>query len=95
MANIRNQDSWIHSDTPEKATEKAKDLVRMAVARSARLYPLHEKNHSPLTNGLWLWEGVLPGMNAGLGLADQGFEVVLVEKRGPIGGNGQSADPNH
>ncbi|MEZ4551374.1 MAG: 4Fe-4S ferredoxin, partial [Desulfobacterales bacterium] len=43
MANIRNQDSWVHADNPEKATEKAKELVRMAVARAASLMPLHER----------------------------------------------------
>ena len=43
MANIRNQDSWVHSHNPDAATEKAKDLVRAAVARSAILTPLHGK----------------------------------------------------
>jgi len=43
MANIRNQDSWVHKDNPAAATEKAKDLVSMAVARVATLFPLHEK----------------------------------------------------
>ena len=85
MANIRNQDSWIHSDTPEKATQKAKDLVRMAVARSASLYPLHEKV-IPVNKRALVIGGGIAGMNAGLGLADQGFEVVLIEKEARLGG---------
>jgi len=46
MANIRNQDSWIHSDDPEGATVKAKKLVQMAVARATTLHPLQEKKIS-------------------------------------------------
>ena len=47
MANIRNQDSWVHADTNEEATEKAKDLVRMSVARADTLHPLEEKKGRP------------------------------------------------
>jgi heterodisulfide reductase subunit A-like polyferredoxin len=85
MANIRNQDSWCHSEHPEVATQKAKELVRMAVARAGTLNPLHEKkipvNHRALVVG-----GGVAGMNAALGLADQGFEVVIVEKEEKLGG---------
>jgi len=85
MANIRNQDSWIHSNNPKIATHKAKDLVRMAVARAAKLKPLEEKvvhiNKQALIIG-----GGIAGMNAALGLAKQGFEVVLVEKEPELGG---------
>ena len=63
MANIRNQDSWVHSDDPEKATEKAKDLVRMAVARAATLHPLHEKKIPVIQRALVIGGGVA-GMNA-------------------------------
>ncbi|MBW1852508.1 MAG: FAD-dependent oxidoreductase, partial [Deltaproteobacteria bacterium] len=79
MANIRNQDSWVHSDVPEKATEKAKKLVRMALARASTLNPLHEKMIQVIQRALVIGGGVA-GMNAALGIADQGFEVVLVEK---------------
>ena len=85
MANIRNQNSWIHSDNPEGATEKAKELVRMAVARAATLNPLHEKK-IPVNERALVIGGGVSGMNAALGLADQGFEVVLVEKESTLGG---------
>jgi heterodisulfide reductase subunit A-like polyferredoxin len=85
MANIRNQDSWVHSDAPEKASEKAKNLVRMAVARAATLHPLHEKKIPVVKRALVIGGGVA-GMNAALGLADQGFPVVLVEKEEKLGG---------
>ncbi len=85
MANIRNQNSWIHSDSPEEATEKAKDLVRMAVARAGTLKPLHEKQ-IPITQRALVIGGGIAGMNAALGLADQGYETVLVEKEAELGG---------
>jgi heterodisulfide reductase subunit A-like polyferredoxin len=85
MANIRNQDSWVHSDAPEKATEKAKKLVRMALARASTLNPLHEKTIQVIQRALVIGGGV-SGMNAALGIADQGFEVVLIEKEEKLGG---------
>ena len=85
MANIRNQGSWVHSDAPEKASEKAKHLVRMAVARAATLHPLSEKKIPVVQRALVIGGGVA-GMNAALGLADQGFPVVLVEKEEQLGG---------
>ena len=85
MANIRNQNSWVHSDSPELATQKAKALVRAAVARASILRQLQEKmipvNHRALVVG-----GGVAGMNAALNLADQGFEVILVEKENQLGG---------
>jgi len=85
MANIRNQNSWIHSKDPETATQKAKDLVRMSVARAATLHPLHEKKIPVIKRALVIGGGVA-GMNAALGLADQGFPVVLIEKEESLGG---------
>jgi heterodisulfide reductase subunit A-like polyferredoxin len=85
MANIRNQNSWIHSKSPEEATQKAKDLVRMSVARAATLHPLHEKKIPVIKRALVIGGGVA-GMNAALGLADQGFPVVLIEKEERLGG---------
>lgn len=85
MANIRNQDSWVHSEAPQAATQKAKELVRMAVARAATLHPLYEKQIPVNQKGLVIGGGVA-GMNAALGLADQDFEVVLVEKEAELGG---------
>jgi len=85
MANIRNQDSWVHAGAEETASEKAKDLVRMSVARAATLHPLQEKKIPVIQKGLVIGGGVA-GMNAALGLADQGFEVVLIEKEAELGG---------
>ena len=85
MANIRNQDSWIHSKTPDLATQKAKDLVRMAVARSGTLTPLKEKVISVTQRALIIGGGIA-GMNAALSLGRQGFEVVLIEQESYLGG---------
>ncbi len=85
MANIRNQDSWVHSDSNEEASDKARDLVRMSVARAGTLHPLEEKKIPVVERGLVIGGGVA-GMNAALGLADQGYEVVLVEKEAELGG---------
>ena len=85
MANIRNQDSWIHSKSPDLATQKAKDLVRMAVARSGTLIPLKEKVISVTQKALIIGGGIA-GMNAALSLGRQGFEVVLIEKESYLGG---------
>ena len=85
MANIRNQNSWIHSKEPETATEKAKDLVRMAVARAQMLKPLSAKVIQVNQKGLVVGGGIA-GMNAALNLGKQGFEVVLIEKEDRLGG---------
>ena len=85
MANIRNQDSWVHSQTNEEATQKAKDLVKMSTARAGTLHPLAEKKIPVIQKGLVIGGGVA-GMNAALGLANQGYEVVLVEKEAQLGG---------
>jgi len=87
MANIRNQDSWMHFHEPEKATAKAKDLIRMAVARVATLGPLHDKRISVIDKALVIGGGVA-GMTAAKGLADQGYKVTLVEKENRLGGLG-------
>ena len=85
MANIRNQDSWVHAFNPELATGKAKDLVRMAVARAMRLKPLKGKI-IPVNKRALVLGGGIAGMNAALDLARQGFESVLVEKQEQLGG---------
>jgi heterodisulfide reductase subunit A-like polyferredoxin len=86
MANIRNQCSWVHPDDWEAATEKAKDLVRMAVAKAVRLEPLH-KTEVPVQKAVLVIGGGVAGMTASLTLADQGFPVHLVERTGQLGGN--------
>ncbi|KMY67595.1 heterodisulfide reductase [Desulfocarbo indianensis] len=86
MANIRNQDSWVHAGEPEKATEKAKDLVRMAIAKAALLQPLQEVRLSVNPAALVIGGGIA-GMNAALNLAQQGFETHLLERDTQLGGN--------
>ncbi len=89
MANIRDQDSWVHQKEPLQATDKAKDLVRMAVARAALLQPLIERPLEIRQRGLVLGGG-LAGLNAALSLAGQGFETILVEKEKELGGMARS-----
>jgi len=86
MANIRDQCSWVHASYPEKATEKAKDLVRMAVSRAATLEGLAEIPFDVKQKGLVVGGG-LAGMNAALTLANQGYETHLIEKSDHLGGN--------
>ncbi len=85
MANLRNQDSWVHSGDPVKATEKAKDLVRMAVAKVTLLESLQEPELSVTRSGLVIGGGVA-GMVAARSLADQGYPVHLVEESSRLGG---------
>ena len=86
MVNIRDQCSWVHANEPEEATDKSKDLVRMAVSKAAHIQPLPEQTVPVIPKALILGGGVA-GMTAALSLADQGFESVLVEKSSAIGGN--------
>ncbi len=85
MANIRNQCSWVHPDQWEAATEKAKDLVRMAVAKALRLEPLR-KTEVEVQKDVLIIGGGVAGMTAALTLADQGFPVHLVERTERLGG---------
>jgi len=88
MANIRNQDSWVHSNDPDAATEKAMDLVRMAVAKAFHSKPLFE-TQLPVTRSALVVGGGIAGMTAALSLAKQGYPVSLVEKEPILGGNGR------
>ncbi len=85
MANIREHCSWVHSKQKEEATAKAKDIVRMSVARTAQLQPLREFD-LPVNKRALVVGGGLAGMTAALNLADQGFEVALVERDAELGG---------
>ncbi|MCX8036820.1 MAG: FAD-binding protein [Candidatus Sumerlaeia bacterium] len=86
MANIRDQCSWVHQGEPAAATDKAKDLVRMAVARARCLEPLYPQ-WLPVTRRALVIGGGLAGMTAALTIADAGFEAFIVEKSGRLGGN--------
>ncbi len=85
MANIRDQCSWVHFNEPEAATFKAKDLVRMAVARAATLRPFQDLRLEVDQRAIVIGAG-LAGMTAALSLADQGFEVALLEQEDRPGG---------
>ena len=85
MANIRDQDAWVHQKEPVLATEKAKDLIRMSVARASLLKPLVEKSLTVNPRALIVGGGIA-GMTAALGLARQGFETIIVEKNAELGG---------
>ncbi len=85
IANIREHNSWIHADEPEAATEKAIDLVRMAVARARLLEPLEEPEVTIKKSTLIIGAGIA-GISAALDLADAGFQVHLVEREPTIGG---------
>ena len=86
MANIRDQCSWVHMNEPEEATRKAKDLVRMAVAKVKLLEPLPTIELDVIQKGLIIGGG-LAGVVSALSIANQGFEVFLVEKESELGGN--------
>jgi heterodisulfide reductase subunit A len=86
MANIRDQCSWVHMHDHEKATFKSKDLVRMAVAKANLIEPLGSIT-LPVNQKGFVLGGGLAGMTAALAIADQGFEVFLVEKGPKLGGN--------
>jgi len=89
MANIRDQCSWVHMYQTKEATEKAKDLVRMAVAKAALLDPLPtqtvEMNQKALVIG-----GGLAGMTAAKKISQSGYEVYLVEKESQLGGKART-----
>jgi heterodisulfide reductase subunit A len=85
MANIREHCSWVHLQDKDAATEKAKDLVRAAVARAALLEPEVEAEVPILRKALVVGGGVA-GIQAALDLADTGYEVYIVEKEPSIGG---------
>ena len=85
MANIREHCSWVHLHDKKAATEKAKDLVRAAVAKVALLEPAIE-SEVPITKSALIIGGGVAGIQAALDLADTGYKVYLVEKKPSIGG---------
>jgi heterodisulfide reductase subunit A len=85
MANIREHCSWVHSKEKEDATEKAKDITRMSVARACHLEPLQEID-LPVDKRALVVGGGIAGMTCALSIANQGHEVHLVEKDTELGG---------
>lgn len=93
MANIRDQDSWVHRNDPAKATAKAKDLVRMAVSR-VRGEGALPYNTVPVTKAALVIGGGVSGMTAALSFAEQNYPVTLVERSDMLGGNGRQVFRN-
>ncbi|UCH01664.1 MAG: hydrogenase iron-sulfur subunit [Candidatus Bathyarchaeota archaeon] len=94
MANIREHCSWIHLHDREAGTEKAKDLVKMAVAKAALLEPQEEREVPILRKALVIGGGVA-GIQAALDLADTGYRVYLIEKEPSIGGRMAQIDKTY
>ena len=85
MANIREHNSWVHTKEKEAATQKAKDITRMSIARACHLEPLQEYN-LPVNNTALIVGGGIAGLNCALSIAKQGHEVCVVEKEKLLGG---------
>jgi heterodisulfide reductase subunit A-like polyferredoxin len=86
MANIRDQCSWVHMKQKGEATEKAEDLVRMAVANARLIQPLNETALTVIHKAIVVGGGIA-GMTSALKIADQGYEVYLLEREDKLGGN--------
>jgi heterodisulfide reductase subunit A len=86
MVNIRDQCSWVHMTEKDAATDKSKDLLRMAVAKARLLKPQPEDKVAVTPTGLVIGGGI-SGMTSALNLAKQGFKTFLVEKDDKLGGN--------
>lgn len=86
LANIREQDSWVHRGDRDAATNKAKDLVAMMVARVQRNKPLYRLVFDINPRALVIGGG-MAGMTAALTIADQGYEVYLIEREAELGGH--------
>jgi len=89
MANIRNQDSWVHRNNPDLATKKAKDLVRMAVHKAALMAPLKEAELEINPTAMVVGGGI-SGMAAARSLARQGYETHIIEKETRLGGQARN-----
>jgi heterodisulfide reductase subunit A len=89
LANIREQDSWVHQGEPEAATNKAKDLVRMSVSRARLLEPLHDFAYEVVQKAVVVGGG-LAGLTAALSIAEQGFPAALLERSAELGGNART-----
>jgi len=89
LANIREQNAWVHQTEPEAATDKSKELVRMSVSRARLLEPLYENSYAVTQKALIIGGG-LAGLSAALSFAEQGFEAILIERTTQLGGNART-----
>jgi heterodisulfide reductase subunit A2 len=85
IANIRDQATWVHSGTPDEATVKANDLIKMAVGAAIKAQPLVDQS-LPMNKNVLVVGGGVTGMTTALRLADQGFQIYLAEKSAKLGG---------
>ncbi len=89
FVNIRNHDSWVHKNNPDLATNKAKDLLRMAISKVALMQPLAEAELA-IDQTTMVIGGGISGMAAALSFAKQGYETHLIEKNAQLGGQARS-----
>ncbi|UCD91260.1 MAG: CoB--CoM heterodisulfide reductase iron-sulfur subunit A family protein, partial [Desulfobacterales bacterium] len=89
MSNIRNQCSWVHKFDPEEATEKSKDMLRMAVSKATLLEPLQESS-MPITHAALVVGGGVAGMTAAKNMSGQGYRAFLIEKTDTLGGQARN-----
>ena len=89
MANIRNQNSWVHKNNPELATKKAKDLIRMAVHKVALMAPLKEAELE-INQAAMIVGGGISGLAAARSLARQGYKTHIIEKDDQLGGQARN-----
>ena len=86
MANIREMCSWCHGNNKKEATEKAKEIILMALAKVRLLAPL-KRFEVPVTNRALVIGGGIAGINAALDMANMGYKVYMVERDESIGGH--------
>lgn len=89
IANLRDQDTWVHASQPDVAAQKAKELLKMAVFSVRLAHPLADHT-LPMNKDVLVVGGGVTGMEASLSLADMGFRVYLVERSGQLGGNARN-----
>lgn len=89
IANLRDQDTWVHASQPDVAAQKAKELLKMAVFSVRLAHPLADHT-LPMHKDVLVVGGGVTGMEASLSLADMGFRVYLVERSGQLGGNARN-----
>jgi len=89
LANLRDQDTWVHRDQPEVAAQKARDLIKMAAGAVRLSHPLTDHT-LPMNKDVLVVGGGVTGMTAALSLADMGYRIYLVERSGQLGGNARN-----
>ena len=86
FVSLRDNCAWVHADDPAGATLKAKEEMRVGVARARHFEPYHREQRAHNRAALVIGGG-LAGMTAALAIADEGHDVFLIEKTDALGGN--------